>query len=171
MARRTPQLTDWPANAEPAGAHVFAHNERVLAATPGEIWPWLVDAPRWPRWYRNARRVRLPPGADALTLGATFTWTTFATPITSTVIHDQPERRLGWTWECPGAFGYHGWLLEPTTTGTRVVTEETQHGPKVARWAWLLRHVLWLGHAYWLRALDRQVRRAGGGPPVNGVGT
>lgn len=162
-----PELTGWPAGTEPAGADVFAHNERVVAAPPAQVWPWLVDAAAWPRWYRNAWRVRLPPGTEALGLGVTFTWTTFATRISSTVVHDQAALRLGWTWWCPGAHGYHGWLLEPTATGTRVVTEESQRGPKVVRWAWLLRRVLWLGHAYWLRKLDRQVRRAA----VPGVGT
>jgi Polyketide cyclase / dehydrase and lipid transport len=165
------ELTDWPVGTEPAGADVFAHNEIVVPAPPENVWPWLVDAPAWPRWYRNAWHVRLPPGAAALSLDLTFTWTTFATRISSTVVHDQPGRRLGWTWWGRGVHGYHGWLLEPVPGGTRVVTEETQRGPKVVRWAWLLRGVLWLGHAYWLHQLDRCVRRAGHRPPDPGVRT
>ncbi|MGI8459183.1 MAG: SRPBCC family protein [Propionibacteriaceae bacterium] len=170
MTRRHPELTHWPAGTAPVDADVFSHNELVLAAPPSQVWPWLVDARGWPRWYRNARRVQLPPAERGLALGVTFTWTTFATPISSKVVLDQPVHRLGWTWSCPGASGYHGWLLEPSGAGTRVVTEETQRGPKVARWAWVLPHVLWLGHAYWLHALARQVRRAGPGP-VPGVTT
>lgn len=148
----------------PTGADVYTHNELQLSAPPDLVWSWLVAASQWPRWYPNARRVRVPGTTGNLELDVVFTWVTFATPLTSRVVQFQPGRRLRWTWWCPGAFGYHGWLLEPTTTGTRVVTEETQRGPKITRWAILLRSALSLSHACWLRRLRRQVRRDQGRP-------
>lgn len=170
MNRPLPRLSDWPAGTAPAGAVVFAHNERVIAAPPDHIWAWLVLAPQWPRWYLNARRVVLPGGASQLEPDLEFRWVTFGTPLRSRVVHFESGRRLGWTWWSPGAYGYHGWLLEPTPTGVRVVTEETQRGPKIVRWAVVLRPLLRLAHAYWLRQLATQAQRAPalGHPPQGG---
>lgn len=162
MNRSRSVLPDWPPGTAPAGAVVFAHNERVIAAPAEHIWEWLVLAPRWPNWYFNARRVQLHDGARQLEPGMEFRWVTFGTPLDSRVVHFEPGRRLGWTWWSPGAYGYHGWVLETTPAGVRVVTEETQRGPRTARWAVVLRPLLHLAHAYWLRRLATQAQRAPG---------
>lgn len=139
---------------------MFTHNELVVPGSSERVWAVLVRASRWPQWYVNARHVALADGAVDLQAGAIFRWVTFGTAITCEVVHFRPYVRLGWIWWCPGAWGYHGWQLEPAGPGTRVVTEETQRGPKIARLAWIDRPVLWLAHAYWLHQLGRQVQGA-----------
>jgi hypothetical protein len=152
-----PTLTGWPTGLEPHRSEVFTHNEVVVAATPERVWDLLVDAQRWPDWYRNAHRVRLPRGRPRLDAGTVFTWITFVVPLTSTVVDFEPRERLGWTFKGPGIRGYHGWLLRPSGEGTLVVTEETQRG-LLPRLLWpVLKPVLWLGHQYWLRRLSKVV--------------
>ena len=67
--------------------------------------------------------------------------------------------RLGWSWRGPGARGHHLWALSSTPEGTRVVTQETQRGPLPGLAAPLLRRVMPVGHAAWLRGIGRVVSR------------
>jgi hypothetical protein len=155
-----PELAGWPPDALPAQAWVFTHNERVIPAKPDQIWAELVRAGDWPTWYSNARRVRLPSGAALLDAGTTFRWTTFLVRLTSRVTVFEPPVAIGWRWRCPGAWGYHGWRLDPHPSGTRVVTEESQHGTLPCLTRTFMRFLLSKSHDMWLRQLaERTVHR------------
>ena len=57
---------DWPPGAHPKDCPVYAYNEIYTTAPPERVWAWLVHAERWPEFYGNAKKVRLPPGVDRL---------------------------------------------------------------------------------------------------------
>ncbi|RTL70091.1 MAG: hypothetical protein EKK42_04080 [Pseudonocardiaceae bacterium] len=155
----------FPAGEGPTNAFVVTDNRAALAASPDEVWRRLVDASRWPEFYDNAHDVRLS-GSRALAPGTTFRWTTFHTPIRSTVVTFEEGKELGWTWKGPLSRGYHVWWLEPDRDGCRVRTVETQRGlvPWLARV--LLRRVVTAGHDRWLRGL-LTATAPGGAPRVS----
>jgi hypothetical protein len=84
-----------------------------------------------------------------------FTWTTFNVRVDTTVVECVPSERLAWRGKTVGGTGYHGWVIERTAAGCRVVTEETQRGivPSLARW--YLRRGLLTQHQRWLEGLAR----------------
>lgn len=160
-AARRAEFAGWPDNERPQGAHVFAHNECIVAAPPDRVWDLIVTAQGWSEFYANAQFVRLAdPRQHRLERGSVFRWVTFGLPITSEVDPCEPPRLIGWRWWGIGARGYHVWLLEPHECGTRIVTEETQRGVL----PWLLRPILHrllpLGHGYWLRQLANRATRS-----------
>lgn len=154
--RSNPTIEPWPDGTEPLGAAVFVHNERVIRADRSALWSLLVHAEDWPRWYPNARRVRILGGDTRLSDGAAFEWRTFGVAVRSQVADFTFPRRLGWLWWAPGLYGYHGWRLDEHPLGSRVVTEETQRGPKARRLAIALTGALTIGHSVWLSRLSAQ---------------
>jgi hypothetical protein len=153
------RAVDWPEELHPDRAHVFAHNELETRATPEAIWPWLVQATRWPEIYANCRGLRLYDGATELALGTRFTWWTFGVRVETVVDGFEPNRYLAWSGAGLGARGYHAWILEPTARGCRFVTEETQRGPVVRLLSPLLRRGLLHFHQRWLEGLARAALR------------
>lgn len=158
--RCRPEIDHWPPGTEPAGAAVFAHNVRVIGADAADLWRLLVAAEDWPRWYWNARQVEVLGGTDVLGPQTAFRWRTFGVVVHSQVVEYVPPVRLGWTWWATGLYGYHGWRLDEHPGGTRVVTEETQRGPRAVRLAIPLRLALPAGHWLWLAGLARQASRS-----------
>jgi hypothetical protein len=159
-----PSLTRWPAGSGPDGAPVYTYNELDVAAPPERVWAWLVRATAWPSYYDNASNVRFVDGGGPdLALGARFTWTTFNVTVDTTVTECEPHARLAWRAKTFGGGGYHGWVIVPSASGCRVVTEETQRGivPSVGRW--FLRRGLLTQHQRWLEGLARV---APGGMPA-----
>jgi len=153
----------WPERYHPKRTPVHVRNETVTAAAPTAVWAWLVRAPLWPTWYPNSRNVRLPDGPEGdLALGTVFTWRTFGVAIRSTVIEFEPPWRITWDAFGLGVDACHAWLFEPAGAGTRILTEETQHG-----WAAVLNTRLFPRrmhhfHQVWIEELGR---RATSGPP------
>jgi hypothetical protein len=97
----------WPGAYDPARSPVFTHNELQTALSAQQLWPTLIRATAWPRWYSNVRRVVLPAGHSELAPGLTFSWTTFGVPVTSTVRESVPGRRLAWDGKALGSTGHH----------------------------------------------------------------
>ena len=118
----------WPAGMEPEGAPVYAYNELEMESVPEAVWAWLVRATLWPTWYSNARRVRIEGEGQDLAKGLSFSWVTFGVPVKTRIEEWEPNERLAWSGEGLGFRGYHGWVIERTDTGCKVVTEETQRG-------------------------------------------
>ena len=158
---RRVEVDRWPVGMEPAGAAVFVHNERVVRADRTAVWALLVDAEAWPRWYPNAHRVLILGGEARLGRDVAFRWRTFGAEVRSEVVEFAAPEQLGWSWWGPGLYGYHGWRLDDHPLGTRVVTEETQRGPRAKRMASLLTGALAAGHWLWLSRLAAETSRAG----------
>ncbi len=149
----------WPEQYLPANCSVFAHNEIIIAATPEQIWPWLLRADNWPRWYTNARNVHfLSHTGPDLRDRSRFRWKTFGATITSKVLEFLPPSRLAWDAHGIGINAYHAWVLTPLFDGrTHVMMEETQNGWR-ARLSKMLRpNRLAEKHQLWLESLSRQV--------------
>lgn len=153
-------LERWPPGTAPSGAAVFVHNERVIQADPTALWDVLVEAESWPLWYPNARNVKVAGDRAELGPAALFSWQTFQVDVRSEVADFAPPRHLGWLWSAPGLYGYHGWRLDPHPRGTRVLTEETQRGPRATRLAVPLTAAVFLAHSVWLHRLASRVASA-----------
>jgi hypothetical protein len=145
----------WPAGLAPGEAHLHAVNVLDTAATVEQIWPWLVRATRWHEHYGNCKRLTIDGGAAELSRGTRFRWWTSGVPVTTVVDDLVPNERLAWTGTGLGARGYHAWVLEPTKTGTRLVTEECQRGASVWVLRGFLRRALHVHHQRWLEGLAR----------------
>ncbi|MCD0484086.1 SRPBCC domain-containing protein [Streptacidiphilus sp. ASG 303] len=146
----------WPPGLDPGSAAVFAHNELTTHLPAERLWPVLLRAGDWPRWYANARRVSLPDGCAGLAEGTAFRWTTFGLRVSSTVREFVPARLLAWDGSALGSTGYHRWELHPAPGGgCRVVTQETQRGPAARLAAPLMRRGLLVQHQHWLEGLVR----------------
>ncbi len=149
----------WPAGLHPDETPVYTLNALDIPAPAEHVWAWLIRAARWPEWYGNCGNVRFLSGAAPdLAAGTEWGWTTFGVPVRTTVTEFEPPARLAWLGGALGAQGYHGWLIERTGAGCRVVTEETQRGfvPSIARW--YLRRGLLREHQNWLEGLSRMAR-------------
>ncbi len=119
----------WPARYEPRDASFFVHNAIDIDAPPEVVWELLLRAEEWPRWYEGAADVKvLDANAGVLSAQASFSWSTMGLDFTSTITELVPNERLSWESRKSTIQGYHAWLITPTPTGCRVVTEESQHG-------------------------------------------
>jgi hypothetical protein len=76
-------------------------------------------------------------------------------PVETTVEECDPPHRLAWSGTGLGAAAYHSWDIEPTPSGCRVVTEETQRGVTPSLLRVVLRPLLRFTQVRWLEALAR----------------
>ena len=144
----------WPDEARPERSPVYSRREVEIAAPPEAAFAWLVHAERWPEWYSQCGSVRIVSGpAPALGIGTHFRWTVLGVPVVTTVEECDPPHRLAWSGTGLGAAAYHSWDIEPTATGCRVITEETQRGVLPSLTRVLLRPLLRFTQERWLAAL------------------
>ncbi|MFQ5458140.1 MAG: SRPBCC family protein [Myxococcota bacterium] len=156
---------DWPAGLRPGETPIYTRNELAIPAAPERVWAWLIRAGSWPAWYANCRNVKfLSKDGPDLGPGTVFAWTTFGVRVKTTVREFTPSARLAWEGGALGGRGYHGWIIEKTGAGCRVITEETQRGlvPSVGRL--YLRRELLREHEKWLEGLSRMAQ---GGLPAD----
>ena len=121
--------TRWPAEYEPAKSKFFVRNEIEISADPQVIWDVLVQAEAWAAWYKGAKNVEVSTsGQGELTTNGVFTWKTMGLNFESTIREFEPPYRLSWESRKKSIQGYHAWLIIPTATGAKVITEESQNG-------------------------------------------
>ena len=122
-------MIKWPERFHPSRPPVHVVNELTIPAPCEQVWAWLIRAPLWPTWYTNSSEVGLVDSPQSeLRLGTMFTWRTFGVRLKSTVQEFVPNERLAWDARGMGVDAYHAWLLLPRSSGTHVITEETQYG-------------------------------------------
>ncbi len=155
----------WPERYRPERCPVHVRNEVIVAAPAEQAWAWLVCAPLWPTWYPNSSAVRLD-GGSRLAQGTRFRWRTFGVAIRSTVIEFEAPTRIAWNAFGLGVDACHAWIVEPVAGGTRILTEETQHGWAARLNAWFMPRRMHHHHQVWIENLGRQ---AAGGPPPGGA--
>jgi uncharacterized protein YndB with AHSA1/START domain len=155
----------WPERSLPTKSAVFVRNEIVIAAPPEHIWPWLLRAELWPRWYANAAEIHIISHAGPdLRDRSRFRWKKFGVKMTSKVREFEPCRRLAWDARGIGIDAYHGWVLTPREDGsTHVLTEETQNGWLARLGKKLMPTRMSTMHQEWLEALGAQAKT---GPPA-----
>jgi hypothetical protein len=156
----------WPEEARPERSPVYSRHEVAIAAPAAQVFAWLVRAERWPEWYDQCSRVAIIRGPRPdLGIGSHFRWAVLGVSVATTVEECEPPFRLAWSGTGLGAAAYHSWDIEPTATGCRVITEETQRGvvPSIARV--VLRPLLRFTQVRWLDALAG-IAVTGPPPPV-----
>lgn len=155
----------WPHYYQPANSPVHVRNELDIAASQDRAWAWLTRVTQWPSWYHNSANIEILEGSGVeLVEAMQFRWKTFGITITSTVLEYIPNERIAWDAHALCLNAYHAWVLQPSTNGCRILTEESQHG-------WLARlSNLFMPdrmskyHQRWLEALERQAVK--GLPPA-----
>lgn len=145
----------WPARYQPREASFFVHNEIEINASPQVVWDLLIRAPAWPEWYEGASNVMVPGTSGLLEPDTAFSWSTMGLDLTSTIKEFVPNERLSWESRKSTIKGYHAWLIVPTTTGCRVVTEESQYGFLTTMQKLFVPNKLHRLHDVWLRGLKR----------------
>lgn len=146
----------WPARYEPSEASFFVHNAIDIDAPPEVVWDLLIHAEAWPQWYEGASNVRvLGTSSGLLESNASFSWSTMGLDFTSTITEFVPRERLSWESRKATIKGYHAWLITPTTTGCRVVTEESQYGFLTTMQKIFVPRKLHRLHDVWLTGLKR----------------
>ena len=129
IGAQTPEKINWPSTYEPSKSKFFVHNEIEINAPPQVIWEILMDAPSWPNWYKGAKNVVLKNSNEAtLKADAVFNWQTMGLKFESTIKEFIPYQRLSWESKKKIIQGYHAWLIIPTPSGCKVITEESQNG-------------------------------------------
>ena len=155
LANRSPDI-HWPPGFDPLKADLFAHNELLIDASCERVWQHIIEAPKWPQWYPNARDVRIVSGSNpVLEDGTAFRWTTFGLTIESRIHEFVPFSRIGWYGYAPGtepAF-YQTWYLIRRGNGCRVVTDEVGNGRDAANLRQTDEGLMHRAHDLWLATL------------------
>jgi hypothetical protein len=132
---------------------VHVVNSIDIAASPSVVWTHLVRAPDWPTWYANASNVVIDGGGTDLAPRTRFRWRTFGVGLKTTVFEWVENERIAWLALSTGVRAYHAWLIVPTETGCRVITEETQHGFVARAGRMLFPNRMHDWHQKWLEGL------------------
>ncbi len=155
----------WPEGMHPSQSPVFVRNECAIAAPPAVVWQWLCRADRWPSWFKQCRDVRFEAGSGPeLSERTRVVWRMLGATIRVTVRVCRPPHALDWEGGARGVHAYHAWRLDPTDTGTQLVTEETERGPLPWLLRWYLRGALHAAHQEWIESLGRIATT--GAPPA-----
>ncbi|BBZ63270.1 hypothetical protein MMON_45710 [Mycolicibacterium monacense] len=91
--------------------------DRVVNASPAEVWSVLIDLDAWPKWGPTVAGAELLDGTE-LGLGERGkVYTPVGIPLPFTITEFEPGRR--WSWQVAGIPATaHG--VEPTEAGTRL---------------------------------------------------
>lgn len=155
---------NWPEKYHPDRTPVHVRNEIDIAAPCERVWAWLIRAQLWPTWYDNADDVQFIRGSGPdLAADTQFRWRTFGVNIESTIREFEPSSRIAWDAKGTGIDAYHAWLLEPTSGGCHVTTEETQYGLLARTGQLLMPDRMSRGHQRWLESM--RDKASAGWPP------
>lgn len=156
-------MIQWPKKYRPERTKVHVHNEMDMDVPPERVWAWLIRAKLWPTWYKNSGNVIIEGGASDLAPGTKFRWKTFGVNLESQVQEYEPFQRLAWNAKSFGIDAFHIWLIENTSVGCHVVTEENQNGWIASLSNKLRPQNMSKGHQMWLEQL--LIEAKGGLPP------
>jgi uncharacterized protein YndB with AHSA1/START domain len=152
---------NWPAQYVPERASFFVHNQIDVDAPPDVVFGVLVEAETWPTWYEGAKDVRVLGDTNgALAERSSFSWSTMGLDFTSVVTEFRPPHRLSWESRKSTIQGYHAWLIVPSGTGSRVVTEESQYGFMTGMQKVFVPNKLRRLHDTWLAELKKRAEAA-----------
>lgn len=157
VAQSSDYQINWPPEYEPSKSKFFVHNEIEVTAAPEKVWALLVDAEAWPEWYEGASNVVITSSeTTVLEKESIFQWNTMGLAFESTVKEFEVPFRLSWESKKKSIQGYHAWLIIPTATGCRVITDESQNGWLTFFEKTFQRKKLRRLHDVWLRELKKK---------------
>jgi len=106
-------------------APVRSKREVEIAAPPEVVWDVLTGFGQWPEWNPDVKSMSFE---GPVAPGSTFRWKAGPGTILSTVEEVDPPRLVRWRGRTMSIEAIHEWRLEPTSSGTRVETEESFSG-------------------------------------------
>lgn len=123
---------NWPQGFKPAESDFFIHNEIDIKASPQVVWDIFINAGKWPEWYKRSEGIKLSNSPEGrLNLSSVFIWNP-AGKFTSTIREFNPPYQIAWLGETDNKkmTVYNAWVIIPTKDGCKVVSNESQNGPK-----------------------------------------
>lgn len=123
---------NWPPGFKPAESAIFLHNEINIKAPPQLVWDIFIKAGKCPEWYSKAEGIRLLNAPDGkLSQSSVFIWG-HEGKFTSAVKEFDPPTMIAWLEQADHQkiTAYCAWMIIPTQDGCKVVSNQTQNGPK-----------------------------------------
>jgi uncharacterized protein YndB with AHSA1/START domain len=130
-------------------APVVSHHENDIDAPLETVWRLHTDVSAWPSWQTDITEARLDGPFEP---GASFDWTSYDFPVTSTIYQVDDRARILWGGTSSGITGVHEWRFSERPGGVHVETNESFAGAPVEADAETLQAqldaslVAWLGH-------------------------
>ncbi len=123
---------NWPEGFKPSESDFFIHNEIDIKASPQVVWDIFINAAKWPELNKKAERIKLLNSPDGkLNSSSVFLWSP-AGKFTSTIKEFKPPYNVAWLGETDNKkiTIYNAWMIIPTAEGCKVISDESQNGPK-----------------------------------------
>lgn len=123
---------NWPEGFKPAESDFFIHNEIDIKASPQVVWDIFIHAAKWPELNKKAESIKLINSPDGkLNSSSVFIWSP-AGKFKSTIKEFKPPYNVAWLGETDNKKMtiYNAWMIIPTAEGCKVISEESQNGPK-----------------------------------------
>jgi uncharacterized protein YndB with AHSA1/START domain len=153
------QIT-WPEAFDPLTSDFYVHNEIEINASPEVVWKLLVKASNWINWYDGIQNIRFEdPKQRDLSYKTKVFWNSMGQSLNNTVMEFEPNRALAWQFNEAKIQGYHAWLIIPTETGCKVITDESQTGRLARLQKVFLPKKLRKQHDQWLRLLKEEAEK------------
>jgi hypothetical protein len=130
LNRPVKERINWPERYRPDISTFFVHNEIEVAALPEVVWDILQDVESWPEWYVGATDIKLIDAKSGkLERDGAFTLHTMGMNFIARVREFVPPYRLATENRKLVIQGYHAWLIVPTESGCKLITDESFRGP------------------------------------------
>jgi hypothetical protein len=150
----------WPRKFDPLSSDFYVHNEIEIDATPQQVWLLLIQAKNWINWYDGIENIKFEdPTQQDLTKNSKVFWNSMGQSLNNTVTEFIEDERLAWTFEETKIQGHHAWLIISTTTGCKVITDESQTGKLAKLQKLFLPRKLMKQHDKWLRLLKQEAEK------------
>lgn len=150
----------WPEKFNPKLSDFYVHNEIEINATPQQVWLLLIEAKQWINWYDGIQNIKFEDSTQQdLAKDSKVFWNSMGQSLNNTVTEFVPYERLAWTFEEANIQGHHAWLIIPTETGCKVITDESQTGKLAKLQKIFLPRKLMKQHDKWLRLLKKEAEK------------
>jgi uncharacterized protein YndB with AHSA1/START domain len=133
-------------------APVLARHEIDIHAPVDEVWRLHTEVNAWTTWQTDITDARMDGPMEP---GASFSWSSFDFPVTSTVYEVTGHERILWGGTANGITGIHEWIFEATPEGVHVVTNESFSGAPVEAARESMQQLLDASLVAWLAHLKR----------------
>lgn len=147
----------WPKGYKPSESGFFVHNEIVIKASPQVVWDIFIEAEKWQDYYEDAKGLKVQNSTDGkLSPTAVFTWYP-AGKFTSTIKKFEPPYEIAWHAEEENMkmTVYHAWLIIPTKDGCKMISQESQNGPRTFWEKVFVPKMMTKKHAKWLNEIKQ----------------
>lgn len=107
-------------------AKCYAREEIVINSPAETVFRILADINNWPSWQGSVSKAEIE---GSLKAGTRFKWNAGGMPINSKLHTVNEYSEIGWTGSILWIKAVHNWQMVDEGSTTRVVVEESLHGP------------------------------------------